>query len=342
MSRQIFTITTRGLEAISASEVASLPGMAIREVGYRRVKAVCDGNLEPVLGLRTVDDAYLSLAQWSGIGRPRSTLQTLLSLATDLDMDGAVRACRQLRAIPDSPVFSVTASFVGKRNYSTDEVKQAVAEGVRNRFPWKYSGDDRTSDLNLRVFIEHELAYLGVRLGKHPLHERPYKRVHLPGSLKPPVAAALVALAGMQVGSSLLDPFCGAGTIPIEAALSGLKAMGSDIDYTAIRASRENAAGIQARIEQWDAAELPLEDDAVDCVVSNLPWGRQIRITASLATLYKCAFRQILRVAVPSGRIVLLTSLPGLLSEFNSLCVERREISVFGQTPTVMIFENPR
>lgn len=342
MAEDVFAITTRGLEAVSAREIASLPDVAVTEVTYRRVEASCGGPIKPLLGLRTVDDLYLHLATWSGISRHRSTLATMESLASKLDISRAYEVCAGLRPVQEKPSFSVTASFVGKRNYSAEEIKHALAEGIRSRHGWEYSADDRTSDLNVRLFIEHELAYVGVRLSEHPLHERPYQRVHLPGALKPSVAAALVELSDPALGMLLLDPFCGSGTILIEAGMRGLSVVGGDYDGSAVATSLKNTrlAGIDARVERWDARSLPLGDDSVGRAVSNLPWGRQIVVDESLSELYERAFGEMLRVVRPGGRIVLLTSLPELLSSFDAICVERLEISLFGQTPTVMIFES--
>ena len=47
---RVFALTTRGLEAVSAEEIAALPGVTVERVTYRRVAATCAGSLEPLLG----------------------------------------------------------------------------------------------------------------------------------------------------------------------------------------------------------------------------------------------------------------------------------------------------
>jgi tRNA (guanine6-N2)-methyltransferase len=125
------------------------------------------------------------------------------------------------RTIPQLPTVSVTANFVGRRKYSTEEIKQAVAKGVNERYRWVYSERFDQSDLNLRLFLDHDRAVMGLRLSPTPLHRRPYKQEHLPGSLKPTIAAALGVLGEVEPGQIVLDPFCGAGTILTEAAVVG-------------------------------------------------------------------------------------------------------------------------
>ncbi|MEO8396844.1 MAG: methyltransferase domain-containing protein, partial [Chloroflexota bacterium] len=220
----------------------------------------------------------------------------------------------------------------------TDEIKMTVSEGIRSGYAWKYSTDDRTADVNLRIFIEHENAFVGVRLGKHPQHERAYKVAERSGSLKPSVAVAMLRLADVQPGQRLLDPCCGSGTILIEAALAGAAARGGDLDDEAVSAARANAdaAGMTVMIEQWDARALPLADHSVERVVSNLPWGRQIVLDENL---YRDVCAEIERVLVPGGTAVLLSSTPETL-HFTALePKDAIEISLYGQTPTISVFE---
>jgi len=80
--------------------------------------------------------------------------------------------------------------------------------------------------VNIRVFIEHATAFVGVRLGAALLHRRAYKQEHISGSLKPTVAAAMLEMAQVTLASWVPDPFCGAGAILIEASLRCVPAWG--------------------------------------------------------------------------------------------------------------------
>ncbi|MFN2269488.1 MAG: methyltransferase domain-containing protein [Anaerolineae bacterium] len=337
---RVFALTARGLEAICADEIAALPGVTIEQVAYRRVTAACGAPLAPLLGLRTVDDVFLDVAAWPGITRQRSALDRLGEFGAQLDLSQAATHCAEVRQVPRSPVFSVTANFVGKRNYSTVEIKQACAETIAAVHGWAYAPDDAESDLNVRVFIDHDVAFVGVRLGERPLHRRPYKHAHVPGSLKPPVAAAMLALAEVGPGMRLLDPCCGAGTILIEAAQIGAVVQGGDCDPDAVTAARANlsAAGVSVDVREWDACALPLDDGAFERVVTNLPWGREVQIDAAFEAFYRRVCAEMRRVLAPGGRIAVLTSLPHLVNFPDLQQGVELEISLFGQTPTVQIF----
>lgn len=361
---QIFALTTRGLEAISAAEMSLLPGMEIQQIAYRRVAAAYQGDLTPLLNLRTLDDLFLSLATWQGIVPQRSALSRLQGLSAQLEapkITAALETIQQLRPLPQNPTLSLTANFVGKRNYATPEIKAALSAGLDENplrlgpRSWQILEDDFRTDLNLRLFIEHETAFVGLRLGARPLYQRPYKQTHLAGSLKPPVAAAMLQIAEMSPGQRLLDPCCGAGTLLVEAALDlaaktihsapshpGIPSiiLGGDLEERALRAAQANAraASIPVALSQWDARYLPLESGTIDRIVTNLPWGRQVHLDESLAAFYQDISQEIARLLAPQGRAVLLTSFPELLQPMGLHQVASLEISLFGQTPTILVY----
>lgn len=336
----IFAVVTRGLEAIAAQELAALPGVAGCTPGYRRVMATCAGSLAPLLGLRTADDVFLDAATWPAIGHTRAALAQLHDLSRQPPWADLAERCATLRPISPSPSFSVTANFVGKRNYTSAEIKAALAAGIAQATGWSSTEDDAEAELNIRLFLEHATGYVGMRLGKLPLHRRPYKTEQLPGSLKPPVAAAMLWLARARPGASVVDPCCGAGTIMIEAALLGAHAAGGDIDGAAVGAAQANAAaaGVTVEARQWDARTLPLAAASADAVVCNLPWGRQVSVDHELAEFYREVCAEMRRLLKPGGRIVLLTRAPELVA-FPDLRQEGEfEISLFGQNPRILVF----
>jgi 23S rRNA G2445 N2-methylase RlmL len=331
-----FALTTRGLEFVSAQEIAA-SGAMVTETAYRRVAGHIVDSPDRLLNLRTVDDVYMTLASWDDIGHQRSMLAVFTWQARQLELADAVDTLRRIRQIGDPVVFSVTASFVGKRNYSADEIKQAIADGIQDRYDWIYTSDDREADLNLRLFIEHHMAYVGVRLASHPLHERDYKTAQIAGSLKPSVAAALVLLADKKPGAELLDPFCGAGTILAEAMHLGYDAVGGDRSLEALAASQVNIP--DGTFVCWDAGGLPLRAEKFDAIATNLPWDRQIAVDDSLSALYRRAMSEIRRVIKPEGTAVLLTSTPDSLVHEGFTSIRQFEISLFGQTPTVTVMK---
>ena len=334
----LFAITTRGLEQIAAHEINRLDSHCAQEIGYRRVAFTSEAPLATWLAPRTVDDCFLHLATWHGLSHRREALEDCARLSAGLDLGQAASRIRALRPVAQHPGFSLTVNFVGKRNYSSDELKAALGQALARRLSWTWQERDDDAELNLRVFIEHQTAHLGVRIADRPLHERSYKQVHVPGSLRPPVAAAMLACSAASPGERLLDPCCGAGTILIEALHGGLSVVGGDQAPAALAAATANlcAAGRTVALSRWDLTALPLADGSIDRVVTNLPWDRQVALTAQLEDFHRRACHEIARVLRPGGSATVLTTHPDLVripGRSKTGCIE---ISLHGQTPVII------
>jgi tRNA (guanine10-N2)-dimethyltransferase len=105
---------------------------------------------------------------------------------------------------------------------------------------------------------------------RHPL-KRPFFH---PTSLRPKTARLLLNLAQVRKGDRVLDPFCGAGGILLEAGLMGFKAFGSDVDGRMLDGCRKNLShfGVKAVLECRDA--LSAGKKVYDAVVTDPPYGK--------------------------------------------------------------------
>lgn len=334
-----FARTTRGLEDVTADELRAVQGVSVSSVQHRMVSGEAHAAQVALAALRTADDVFVEVAVVEGVERPRAVLALLAERAADVDLWPALAVLGALRPLPALPALYVRASFVGRRNYTTPEIEEAVAAPILARHRLARTDDDRQAPLHLRVAIEGDRARLGLRLTAVPLHERAWKRAHRPGSLKPSVAAALWRLAALAPGARALDPCCGGGTLVAEAASSGARALGGDAASEALRASAENlhAAGLGASILRWDARRLPLASACVDAAASNLPWGRQTGSVGTLSDLHAGVLVELARVLRPGARAALLTDRPELLAGGMLREEGRREIGLFGQRPTLVV-----
>ncbi len=104
-----------------------------------------------------------------------------------------------------------------------------------------------------------------------------------PTSLRPRVARLLVNLSRCK--TSLLDPFCGVGSVLVEAGIIGCETVGSDIDEGMINSSRTNLNFYKIknyRLKQINALELDkhFRASSVDAVATDPPYGRSSHIGA--------------------------------------------------------------
>jgi 23S rRNA G2445 N2-methylase RlmL len=179
----------RGLETITRDEVCGLLDARDVRVEHRAVRFSLPWLDPRVLALGTVDDAFLVVGEVDGIGRPRRALGALASLARSVDLGAALVALGRSQA----RTFDVTASFIGRRNYSRFEIEERVACAVAAATGWSYR--PRDGAISLRVHVLHERATLAVRLAPVPLHRRAYRVASRPGALHPPLARALAVVA---------------------------------------------------------------------------------------------------------------------------------------------------
>ena len=129
------------------------------------------------------------------------------------------------------------------------------------------------------ILTDNKLVF-GLKLADVPpksfMERRPKKKPFFhPSSMPPKLARCMVNLARPKAGSLVFDPFCGTGSILIEAALMGCRILGMDIQRRMARGSLKNFKhfGIEPEgIIVADARNPPVQK--VDCVVADPPYGR--------------------------------------------------------------------
>ncbi|WP_223167828.1 TRM11 family SAM-dependent methyltransferase [Nonomuraea sp. SYSU D8015] len=311
-----------GIEPLVATEIRRSRLGVVRGLRHREVwfETADEAGL---LGLRTADDVLLAAAVVDGIGCERAALRRLARAARELDAHRLVRLAG--RGV-DRDGLEVSASFVGRRNYTRFEIEDAVGAELARPLglPYHSRGDGGRPPreaMSWRVTIEGDQAVIALRVADRPLHRRPYKTASIRGTLHPPVAAAMAELARLEGAGTVLDPCCGAGTTLIEAHASmetaggaaGPRLLGFDHDPSALAAAAANArAALRLSPEGrfgWavaDAGRIPVPDGSADRVLVNPPWGRQVPPRGLLAADLGLLWREVRRVLAADGLAVAL------------------------------------
>lgn len=293
MSHQYVARTVRGIEHVVAAEITDRRFGVVEAIRHREVWF---RGYPDAVRLRTADDLVRVLAVVEDIGHTKADLTALADAAAELV------------SVPDEEV-DVTASFLGRRNYSRYDIEDTVGQALERRWRLRYhsrrAGRRRPRcGVTVRVTIEDRRAMIGVRVLDRPLHHRDYRAMSRPGASHPPLAAAMCRLAGST--RSVLDPCCGVGTIPIEASALGVPVvMGSDRDPAAIRAATANDPRPYWSVA--DACRLPLRDGGVAALVTNPPWGGQVSVAGWSRLRF---WTEVRRVLTPGGRAVVLVPEP--------------------------------
>jgi len=130
-------------------------------------------------------------------------------------------------------------------------------------------------------FLTDNTFIFGLKLAeltrKELIERNPSRRVFFhPAALTAKMARCMVNLAQARRNDLILDPFCGTGSILIEAGLIGCRIMGSDVKRYMVRGSTKNLNSLGIKPEYMvvaDARFLPLATGSVDRIVTDPPYG---------------------------------------------------------------------
>ena len=124
--------------------------------------------------------------------------------------------------IPEDGKFTVVGKSVKSTLFSVSDCQAIVKKAVVEKLKQKYQTDwfDETgASYTIQVGILKDVVTLAIDTSGSGLHMRGYRANALDAPLKETLASAMIQLSYWRKDRILLDPFCGSGTIPIEAAM---------------------------------------------------------------------------------------------------------------------------
>ncbi len=189
------------------------------------------------------------------------------------------------------------------------------------------------------LFVAHK-CFLTLLLHNIDKHQFELRRPHMrpffaPGGIMPKFARAIVNLSEVKPGEFLIDPFCGTGGILIEAGMVGAMPVGMDIQEKMLRGTAQNMDfyRLNAHLVLADATRIPLKDDSIDAVVSDLPYGRASPVAGGINAehLFEEASGEISRILKRGRKAVVVFNSPVLyrsLRDYGFVITERHEYRV--------------
>jgi len=256
MSRlELIATTAFGLEAVVGRELADL-GYTERTIADGRVTfigdeaAICRANIH----LRSAERVFLKLAEFETRDFGELFDRTFALpwaewLPADAEFPVRGKSIRsQLASVPDCQKL----------------VKKAIVEKLKETHDVAWF-EETGAAFAVEVSILRDRVTIAIdTTGADGLHKRGYRTLRGTAPLKETLAAALVQLSYWNRERPFLDPFCGTGTIPIEAAFLGRRiapginrAFASE-DWPAISSATWAAAREEARDLVKPAFEFPL------------------------------------------------------------------------------------
>ena len=199
-----------GLEAVLKKEILDL-GYEISQVEDGRVtfigddEAVCRANIF----LRTAERVLLKAGCFKA-----ETFEELFQ---------GTRAIPWEEYIPEDGKFWVAkASSIKSKLFSPSDIqsimKKAMVERLKKHYGVTWFPENGAS-YPLRVFMYKDMVTVGIDTSGDSLHKRGYRTLTSKAPITETLAAALIMLTPWNRDRILVDPFCGSGTFPIEAAM---------------------------------------------------------------------------------------------------------------------------
>lgn len=199
-----------GLEAVLKREILDL-GYEISEVEDGRVTfygdadAICRANIF----LRTAERILLKVGSFRAV-----TFEELFDKTKELPWEDY---------IPQNGKFWVAkAASVKSKLFSTSDIQSIMKKAMVRRMQECYRVEwfpENGASYPVRVFLMKDIVTVGIDTTGVSLHKRGYREVSGKAPITETLAAALIMLTPWRKDRILVDPFCGSGTFPIEAAM---------------------------------------------------------------------------------------------------------------------------
>ncbi len=199
-----------GLEAVLKREIQDL-GYEIAGVEdgrvsfYGDVEAICRANIF----LRTAERVLLKVGTFLAV-----TYEELFEHTKAIPWE---------QYIPKDGKFWVTkAASVKSKLFSPSDIQSIMKKAMVNRMKQYYHVEwfeETGASYPVRVFLMKDMVTVGIDTSGVSLHKRGYRKLQSKAPITETLAAALIMLTPWKKDRILVDPFCGSGTFPIEAAM---------------------------------------------------------------------------------------------------------------------------
>lgn len=257
MKLELIATATFGLEAVVKREIEALGYKIIRSEDAKITymgdeRAIARSNL----WLRSADRVLLKMGEFKALEFEDLFQQTKAVAWEDI--------------IPADGRFTVTGTSVKSKLHSVPACQSIVKKAIVERLGSFYCIDrfeETGAEYTVKVTILKDRVTLTIDTSGTGLHKRGYRVCDVAAPIKETLAAAMVQLSFWKAGRLLVDPCCGSGTIPIEAAMIG----------------RNIAPGLNRKFasQEWDIIPPEIWKEERKAAFEAIDYDADIRIEAS-------------------------------------------------------------
>lgn len=183
------------------------------EAGCNNGRFIFEGSAEDVvkcnLYLRTADRVLIRLKQFMAL-----TFDELFDNTFDIEWQDI---------ISEDGAIMVNAKSVDSKLFSLSSIQSIVKKAIVEKLKKRYKSLPETgARYKLEISLVNDEVSVLLDTSGDGLHKRGYRDLVWEAPIKETLAAAVIKLSVWNPDRALIDPFCGSGTIPIEAAMTAL------------------------------------------------------------------------------------------------------------------------
>lgn len=176
-------------------------------------------------------------------------------------------------ALMNAKTFACRVIDISNKRKPIEEL-EIVMGNMISKFS-KAKVDLRNPEIIIYLIIDKSYKFFGFSMNIKNI-KIPIKPLKHPHELDRKLCRVMVNLLGLKEGSTLCDPFCGTGTILLEAENIGIKTIGIDYDKKMCVITKKNtkANNFNSKIINADYSYLKILENSYDGVVTDIPYGR--------------------------------------------------------------------
>jgi len=324
-----------GLETIADQEIKTILDNPLTVVckGRVEINEINLENIKKLKMLRSVERIFIKLFQIHY--QDENDLHNTFKRSTDtIDKEKWIDVLNiwENNVCKDTPRYRVTVKIKGKSKPTDKTIfSQFIANELHKSFKKsQYNEIEPDVELyNMEFFVRMSMKTLWMGLNLTPItlwKERSYQTSLSFGktSLKPTICYAMLTLLNINDGI-ILEPMVGSGMIVMELIdinnYKGICYFGDNADIAILKTnhnllslSKRNNKNLLCELFQWDATNLPYQDESIDGIITDLPFGKRISNECQVHQLYPLLMSEFFRVLKKKGKLILLTSNTKLLN----------------------------
>ena len=219
-----------------------------------------------------------SSAPWEKIARRAAFVRLAGTLAGEMsDLHGI--------KFPPCETFACRVVNLSSKKLDPSHIERETGSVLKTRLNSRVDLSDPM--LMIYLIITDSKRYVGY--GGRATHRRPRKVAKYPTEIDCKIGRCMVNLSMIDEDQTMCDPFCGTGTILLEAESMGICSIGMDFDLKMCSMARTNLAanGFEPRIVNATYGYVSNISDGISSIVSDLPYGIASRSTAAPKKIIK-------------------------------------------------------